>query len=196
MADVDFDVEKAKVYQTGLAFINRSPSATLLSESEMKAMVGSDGKITPPTGYESLGLWAKDSGPEFAREAGDSTEFYQPGFELVGEVSRTVGLTLAEDREIVQWLDHGKTPGAEGAVTVGGANGERFPLLLIMKRRDGLIDATNGFARVQEFAPGSAERGTLETSVSTFKWSAADELGGDLYRRVPIVPAVPTPPAG
>ncbi|MDJ1372759.1 hypothetical protein [Gulosibacter molinativorax] len=195
MADAQgFDVDVARIWQTGMAYIDRTPDAVLLDAAGRTALVAADGKIVVPASYENVGLWTKDGGPEEGRESEDPTEFYQPGYEIGGATSRTVALTLAEDNEMVRWLDTGKTPVA-GEMTVGGGNDHRFPLLIVQKRRDGAIRLRNGYARVSEFAPESADRGTLESSVATFKWSEADELGDDLYWER-VVPATVTVPAG
>lgn len=178
-----FAPEALKVWTTGIAYIRMDGQAGLMTEAEWAAR-----PIVPPTTYVNLGIWMKDGGPEDGRETGDAVEFYQPEFQLSGDVTRTVKIKAAEDNNAVTWLDTGKVVSASGAVIVDGVNDERFPLLIVQHRRDGALRYREGLARVHEFAPETSERGTVEPTSITFRWSRSEDLGG-FYRQELILPA-------
>lgn len=181
-----FSPEKLKVWVTGRAYIRMDGDKKLLTPEQWGAS-----PVTVPPEMVNVGIWMKDGGPEDGREVGEVTEYFQPEFQVSGDPKRTFKVKAAEDNDAVQWLDHGKIV-KDGQVVVDGVNDEVFPLLQIMKRRDGAVRYRHGLARVSEFSPETADRGTNEPTSITFQWVRDESIGG-FYREKWVQPAGAAP---
>ena len=180
--DKGFSPQSLKVWTTGVAYLRIDGKKTLLTDEQFAAT-----PLDVPKDFVNLGIWMKDGGPEDGREVGEVTEFYQPEYQQSSDPSRTVMIKAAEDNQAVTWLDTGKVYSSKGELVVDGVNDETFPLVIVQKRRDGAYKYRHGLARVAEFSPETADRGTTEPTSITFKWARDESIGG-FYRQRLVLP--------
>ena len=154
------------------------------------------GAVTPlvvPVGYEKVGLFKVDGGPQEGGEVGDKIEFFQIGYKLAGEDQPTVQINLAQFDTIVRRLTTGKTPDVNGMVVIDARTPDiTFPLLLDTKYKNGYSRRRNGLARISAVEPDQETRGEVNGRATTFEWVFSEEIGG--FFRDWLVP--PAPVAG
>src|SRR5690606_32818891 len=102
-----------------------------------------------PVAAKRPGQYKGDGGPAPGRENGDPIEFFQAGYTLAGEGTRTVVINLAEQNANVMALIEGAEPDANGVIEVSSSLPDnRFILYVITRYRGGLEKRQVGVASV------------------------------------------------
>jgi len=145
-----------------------------------------------PTAAKRLGLYKVDGGPAPSRETGDPIEFFQKGYMLAGEGTRTVQIGLAEQNAIVQQLIEGAEPDVNGVIEVSSSlPNNQFILLVVTKYRNGTEKRRIGVASITEVEPDQQTRGEVEGINVTFTWQENDLFNGaPFWQWGPAVPTV------
>lgn len=143
--------------------------------------------------FKRLGLYKADGGPAAAREAGDPIEFFQKGYTLAGDGTRTVVIGLAENNPAVLELTEGTEPDANGVIEVSSSLPDnRFILLVVTKYRNGQEKRQVGVAAVTAVEPDQSERGSVEGANVTFTWQESDLFNGaPFWQWGPAAPGAP-----
>ncbi|MEE8738290.1 MAG: hypothetical protein SOI66_05200 [Bifidobacterium sp.] len=155
--------------------------------------------VVLPAGYKYLGLVKKDGAPQTTIDSEDATEFWQKGYSLPGDATRTIEVTMAEDNISVLQLTEGKTPDANGIIYVDSSiSSARIMLFELVKYRDGGVERRrNGAAQVTKVEPGQDSRGENAGVKITIKWQEDPLFSGSPYKQFgPAKPKSATPPAG
>lgn len=173
---------------TGFAAVQLTGGPTYLSSLE-----GGSLPITLPSGYEKVGLFKVDGGPQEGGDAGDKIEFFQKGYKLAGDDQPTIQINLAQFDARVRKLTTGKTPDANGMIVITGLTPDNtFPLLVVTKYKNGATRVRNGLARISAVEPDQETRGEVNGRATTFEWIDDPTVGG--FYRDWLIPA--GPPAG
>lgn len=168
---------------TGFAAVQLSGGPTYVSSS-----AGAASTLTLPTGYQKVGLFKVDGGPQESIDSGDAIEFFQQGYKLAGDSTITVQINLAEMNTLVRTLIHGVAPNGDGMVTVkSGVPDSTFPLFTAVKFKNGSSERKNGLARISAVEADQATRGEVNGRAVTFEWVYDDTVGG--FYREWVVPA-------
>lgn len=165
------DTSKAPVYITGFAAIAPVDAANVVPKADLgsKDLGGTDKPI--PAAFKFLGLRTSDGGPEPSNEAGDTIEFLEDGFEISGDGSISVQMTLAQLTPTVRELVRGSAPDANGVIEVSSTTPNAQHILLLEGvYKGGLMKRETGVVRITEVAFGKQERSTVEGITVTFKW--------------------------
>lgn len=160
------DLSAVPVPITGLAAIAPVDPANVLTKPALAAR-----PIVLPAGYRKLGLIKKDGGYEVGRDAGDPIDFFQYGYQLAGEGTRTVKVGLAENNAAVLALIEGAEPDANGVIEVSSSLPDnQWILFTSTKYRNKTEDRQIGVAFVSAVEPDKAERGSVKGSVVTLTY--------------------------
>lgn len=164
----------------------------------VEAATGGTEKVELPSGYKKIGLFKDDGGPQDASDKDDDIEFFQDGYKLGGQQTRTVQVTLAEFNDIVRELMAGKKPDVNGMIVVDEDNNNSFPIFTAVKFKNGVTIRRNGMGRIQKIEPDQDTRGEVKGNAVTFEWLFSDEIGGKFREWVfrPAEPKVPASPSG
>lgn len=103
---------------------------------------GADPDFVLPEAFKKLGLITDDGGPQWAWKAdGDPLTFWQEGYTIPsGLADVTVESTFAQTDDIVREFLYGKTPDANGFLTVdGGGNPTHYVIFTEEIFKSGLI---------------------------------------------------------
>lgn len=176
--DNGHDLSAVSVPVTGLAAYAPVDSANVIADADM-------GKkpLALPVAYKKLGLYKTDGGPQDARESGDPIEFFQEGYFLPGEGSRSLTINLAEDNANVQMLIEGKTPNSDGVIYVDSSlPAAQYLLFVATKYRNGRERRRNGVAQVTSVEVDQETRGEVRGQAVTFKWAAHDLFDGSPFK--------------
>lgn len=142
--------------------------------AEANVIADADMGKTPlelPTGYELLGLVKQDGAPQHARESGDALEFWQKGYKLAGDGSRTVQVSLAENTESVLLLTEGKEPDDNGVIYVDSDLPDaRVIVFMATKFKNKTEDRYNGVAQVTAIEVDQDTRGEVRGRSVTLTW--------------------------
>jgi hypothetical protein len=187
------DLDAVGVPLTGLAAFAPVTLANVISKAELGAS-----PLVLPAEAKRLGLYKVDGGPAPARETGDAIEFFQKGYTLAGEGSRSVVITLAEQNAAVIALTEGAEPDENGVIEVSSSlPGNRFILYVVTRYRGGLEKRQIGVASVTSVEPDQQTRGEVEGIAVTFTWQE-DELfnGAPFWQWGPAVPGAVITPTG
>lgn len=145
-----------------------------------------------PTGYQYLGLLKKDGAPQTTIDGKDNVEFWQKGYEVPGDATRSVKVVLAEDNAAVTTLTEGKTPDANGIIHVDSSiPSARVILFENVRYRDGKERRRNGVAQVTAVEPGQDNRGENAGVTVTLKWCEDVLFGNGDSPYTQFGPAVP-----
>ncbi|MDN3309560.1 hypothetical protein QWJ90_01310 [Microbacterium oryzae] len=156
---------------TGLAAFAPAETANVIPKADMAAS-----PLVLPAAFKRLGLYKADGGPAPTRDQDEAIEFFQKGYQLAGDGTRSVAITLAEQNAAVQQLIEGQTPDANGVIEVSSnLPDNRFILLVVTKYRNGNEKRQQGVAWVSAVEPDQQERGSVEGAAVTFTW-LEDEL--------------------
>lgn len=170
-----------------------APYATegVVADAEMGAT-----PLTLPTGYLKLGLVKQDGAPQHAREAGDAIEFWQKGYIMAGEGTRTLQVNLAESNSAVLKLVEGKEPNTDGVVYVdSNLPDARVLLFLATKFKSGAEERYNGVAQVTAVEVDQDERGSVRGRSVTLTWQEDPLFNGAPFKMWAGVPgAAPVAP--
>lgn len=186
------DLEAVGVPITGVAAFAPVEVANVIAKAELGAS-----PLVLPTAAKRLGLYKVDGGPAPSRENGDAIEFFQKGYTLAGEGTRSVVINLAEQNVNVQALIEGVEPDANGVIEVSSSLPDnRFILYVVTRYRGGLEKRQEGVAAVTAVEPDQQTRGEVEGQAVTFTWQE-DELfnGAPFWSWGPAVPGA-APDAG
>jgi len=146
--------------------------------------------LTLPTGYLKLGLVKQDGAPQHAREAGDAIEFWQKGYIMAGEGTRTLQVNLAESNSAVLELVEGKEPNTDGVVYVdSNLPDARVLLFLATKFKSGVEERYNGVAQVTAVEVDQDERGSVRGRSVTLTWQEDPLFNGAPFKMWSGVPA-------
>lgn len=160
------DLDAVGVPITGLAAFAPLLEANIIEKEDLAAS-----PLVVPAAFKRLGLYKVDGGPTAARESGDAIEFFQKGYTLAGDGTRTVQIGLAEQNAIVQGLIEGATPDANGVIEVSSSLPDnRFILLVVTRYRNGTEKRQIGVASITAVEPDQSERGSVEGTAVTFTW--------------------------
>lgn len=176
------DVSEALVFITGVAAIAPVAQANVIAES---ALGGST--LAVPAGFEYLGLRTADGGPETAVEAGEAIEFLEQGYEISGDGSITVKMTLAQSNAITRKLTRGTAPDANGVIKVKETTPSAQHILYlegIYKTGEAgkrVVRREIGVARVSEVAYQKDERNSIKGTEVTFKWMPNELFEGAYF---------------
>lgn len=181
------DLDAVGVPITGLAAFAPLLEANLIAKADLGAS-----PLVLPAAYKKLGLYKQDGGPAPSRENGDAIEFFQKGYTLAGDGTRSVVIGLAEQNAAVQSLIEDATPDTDGVIEVSSSLPDnRFILLVVTKYRNGTEKRQIGVAAVTSVEPDQSERGSVEGQNVTFTWQEDDLFNGAPFWQ--WGPAVPTP---
>lgn len=186
------DVAAAPVYVTGAAAF----APVLLANVISKADLGNSSKALP-VAFRFMGLRTSDGGPEASTDAGDAIEFLESGFELGGDGSISVKMTLAQLTPTTRELINGIAPDSNGVIEVKSITPDTtFILYLESVFKNGQIERQEGVARISEVAVGKEERSSVKGIEVTFKWLPHDLFNGAHYWDAVITPGAPVPSPG
>lgn len=184
------DLDSVGVPITGLAAFAPAVEGNVIAKTGLGAS-----PLTLPEGYKRLGLYKTDGGPASSREADEAIEFFQKGYLLAGDGTRTVVIGLAEQNVTVMGLIEGAEPDANGVIEVSSSLPDnRFILLVVTKYRNGKEKRQEGVAAITAVEPDQSERGSVEGTNVTFTWQE-DALFNDapFWQWGPAVPGAVTP---
>ncbi|WP_194385366.1 hypothetical protein [Microbacterium luteum] len=184
------DLDAVGVPITGLAAFAPVLEANVIAKADLGAS-----PLVLPAEYKKLGLYKTDGGPAHARESGDAIEFFQKGYTLAGDGTRTVVIGLAEQNAAVQSLIEGAEPDTDGVIEVSSSlPNNRFILLVVTKYRNGTEKRQLGVASITSVEPDQSERGSVEGANVTFTWQE-DALfnNAPFWQWGPAVPVVAEP---
>lgn len=160
------DLDAVGVPITGMFAFAPIDPANVLTKPALAAR-----PLVLPIAYRKLGLFKSDGGPENARDAGDAITFFQIGYQLSGEGTRTVKITLAENNAAVLALIEGSEPDADGVIEVSSSlPNNQFILFGTTKYRNKTEKRQIGVAYVSAVEPDKQERGSVEGAAVTFTW--------------------------
>lgn len=191
------DLEQAFIPVTGFVAAQLTGTPTFVESAAVKTT-----PLTLPEGYVKLGLVKQDGAPQSGGDKGDDIEFWQQGYKIGGEKTRTMQVTLAEFNKTVRQLITGKEPDENGMIVVEGDNDAMFPLFEAVKAKNGWVRFRNGMAHVSTVEPDQDTRGENAGNAVTFEWLHNDTIGG-FYREWYLKPTTaaktnhaPANPAG
>lgn len=184
------DLEAVGVPITGVAAFAPVAPENVITKAQLGAS-----PLVLPVAAKRLGLYKVDGGPAPARETGDALEFFQKGYMLAGEGTRSVTITLAEQNHAVLQLTEGATPDANGVIEVSSSlPGNRFILYVVTRYRGGLEKRQIGVASVTAIEPDQQTRGEIEGAAVTFTWQEDDLFNGaPFWQWGPAVPGTVAP---
>lgn len=166
------DVTAVGIPVTG--FMGYAPAATTLPT----AVEGGAAGFVLPAAFKKAGLLTEDGGFEWTLEAdGDPITFWQDGYSIPsGLANATLVAKLAQYDAIVRELAWGKTPDANGYITIdAGGHALEFVLFTEEIFKNGVIRRRVAEVSVTAVAVDKSERGTPNGTQVTFsaKRSAA-----------------------
>ncbi len=174
----------------GLIAVAEYGAANVVADADMGKM-----PLALPKAYTLLGLVKQDGAPQHARESGDATEFWQKGYLLPGEGTRTLQVNLAENTPAVLNLIEGKEPSANGVIYVdSNLPDARVMIFQATKFKNGTEDRYNGVAQVTSVEVDQDERGSVRGRSVTLTWQEDPLFNGSPFKMWHGAPAAaPTP---
>lgn len=157
--DAGNDIEAVGVPIGG--FLAFAPEGTPVPTPEQ----GADPDLELDEAFRKIGLIKQDGGFEWTEEPdGDPIEFWQEGYSIPsGLANVTLAFTAAEQSAITRELRTGKTPDANGYVTVdGGGNAKGYVFFSEEIFRNGAIRRRAAHGRVQTAKLQKSERGVVQ----------------------------------
>lgn len=155
---------------------------------------GGDDAFTLPEAFMLPGLMTEDGGFEWSMEAdGDAIVFYQEGFSLPSGLAKVeLKVKYAQTDEIVRKIIRGKTPDANGYITIdGGGTDAKYVLFTEEIFKNGTIRrrvAAN--ASIGTVAEDKSERGKVLGYEVTYKIDRSALLNNEHLGEWLIAPAV------
>ena len=169
---------------TGFAAVQLTGGPTFVSSA-----AGAASPLVMPAGYQKVGLFKVDGGPQDGGDVGDKIEFFQEGYKLSGADKPNVQISLAQFDSLVRRLLTGQTPDANGMVTIQAMTPDTvFPLFVVTKFKNGWSHRRNGLARISTIEVDKETRGEVKGRNTTFEW-VYDETVGGFYRDWLVGPA-------
>lgn len=184
------DLTSVGVPITGIAAFAPAIEGNVIAKAELGAS-----PLVLPEAYQRLGLYKTDGGPQDARDTEDPIEFFQKGYTLAGEGTRTVQIGLAEQNAAVQALTEGATPDENGVIEVSSSLPDnRFILLTVTRYRNGLERRREGVAFISAVEPDQESRGEVAGLKVTFTWQEDDLFNGaPFWQWGPALPGATAP---
>ncbi|MDR2294685.1 MAG: hypothetical protein LBE05_05725 [Microbacterium sp.] len=171
------DLDAVGVPITGLAAFAKLETTNVIAKDKMGAK-----PLALGAAFQMIGLYKQDGGPAAARDAGEAIEFFQKGYSIAGDGTRTVAITAAEMNAAVLELTEGVEPDTNGVVAVSSSlPNNRFILFTVTRYRGGWEKRRQGVAFVSQVEPDQEERGAVEGQKITFTWVEHDLFGGSPY---------------
>lgn len=179
------DLDAVAVPITGLAAFAPAETANVITKAQLGAS-----PLVLPAAFKRLGLYKVDGGVSAGRDTGDAIEFFQAGYAISGEGTRTVEVTAAENNPAVLELTEGKTPDANGVIEVSSSlPNNRFILLVVTRFKNGTEERKQGVAQVTGVEVDQETRGDVRGSKITFTWREDDLFNGaPFWQWGPAVP--------
>lgn len=184
------DLEAVGVPITGVAAFAPIAAENVIEKADLGAS-----PLVLPVAAKRLGLFKVDGGPAPARETGDAIEFFQKGYTLAGDGTRSVVVSLAEQNPNVQALIEGAEPDENGVIEVSSSLPDnRFIFYTVTRYRSGKEKRQEGVASVTAVEPDQQTRGEVEGQAVTFTWQE-DPLfnNAPFWQWGPAVPGAPVP---
>ena len=172
------DLSAVSVPVTGLAAYAPVEATNVVADADM-------GKkpLALPVAFKKLGLYKVDGGPQDGRESGDAIEFFQEGYAIPGDGTRSVTITLAEDNVNVQQLIEGKAPTSDGVIYVDASLPAAQSILFVVTRyRNGQERRRTGVAQVTAVEVDQETRGEVRGNAVTFQWQPHDLFNNAPYK--------------
>lgn len=144
---------------------------------------GKSTSYTLPVAFKLPGLLTDDGGFEWSMEAdGDPIEFWQEGFSIPsGLANVTLKVKFAQTDETVRGIIRGKTPDANGYITIdGGGTSAKYVVFTEEIFKSGLIRrriASN--VSIESVAEDKSERGSVLGYEVTFSVNRSADLNND-----------------
>lgn len=162
-----------------------------------KADLGASPLVLPPAA-KRLGLYKQDGGPQQGRETGEPIEFFQIGYMLAGEGSRSITIGLAEQNATVQRLIEGAEPDEHGVIEVSSSLPDnRFILYTMLRYRNKTEKRSEGVASVTAVELDQSERGSVEGASVTFTFHEHELFNNaPFWQWGPAVPGAPVSATG
>lgn len=179
------DVEQARVFVTGYAAIAPVTEDNVIARTDLAAT-----SLTVPsglTGYQYLGLRTTDGGPEEGREAGENIEFLEQGFQINGDGSLTLTMTLAQWNEQTYALIYGEAHTDGGYDMKLSIPNTQYLLLQESAYANGDIERRIGVVRVSEITEVKDERNVVKGITIVFARVPHDLFDGSAGWVVPVV---------
>lgn len=179
------DIEAVGIPVTGFLAYADMPGATIPT-----AAGGAAAELTL-TGFKKAGLLKVDGGFEWIEEPdGDPVEFWQDGYTIpTGRANVTLKFTTAEESPTTRSLRSGKTPDANGYITVdGGGNAKQYAFFTEEAFRNGAIRRRAAIGRVQSAKLQKNERGEVQGTEFTVTILRREEFDGEHYGEWVIAP--------
>lgn len=184
------DLDSVGVPITGLAAFAPVDVANVIAKADL-----GKSPLTLPVAFKRLGLFKQDGGAQEARDSDDPLEFFQAGYLISGNGTRTVQLGVAEDNAAVLQVTEGQTPDTDGVIEVSASLPDnRWILVVVTRYRNGKEKRRIGVAAVTAVEPDQEERGSVNGKKVTFTWQE-DELfnGAPFWQWGPAEPTPVTP---
>lgn len=155
----------------------------------------SDGTLTLDEAFRKVGLIKEDGGFEWTEEPdGDPLTFWQDGYSIpTGLANVTLTFTAAEQSAITRHLRTGKTPGADGSLTVdGGGSATRYLFVSEERFRNGTTRIRTAYGRVQSAKLQKSEKGSVQGVEFTIEVHRHVAFNNDHYKEwvIPVDPPV------
>lgn len=176
------DTSKVPVIVTGAIML------VPYSEDNMITPEMIDSKIATPTLPEAynrqtacVGLITSDGAPQDARDAEDSTEFWQNGYMLNGDSTLSMSFTIAEDNELTRRITLGE-PDEHGVYHVEDIiQGDKWCAYYEETLKGGRVRRRAGVVQITGNEPGQRSRGTAIGDALTVTWQPDAMYGGAKY---------------
>lgn len=142
--------------------------------------------------FRRVGLLTEDGGFEWTEEPdGDPIEFWQDGYSIpTGNANVELTFTAAEESPVTRYLRTGKTPDANGYLTVdGGGVTKRHAFFSEEIFRNGAIRRRVAFGRVVTAKLQKNERGNVQGIEFTVHVSRHAAFNGEHYGEWVLNPA-------
>lgn len=159
------DIQAVGVPITG--FLGFAPAGTVLPTP----VEGADPDFTLPVAFKKAGLLKEDGGFEWTLEAdGDPIVFWQEGYSIPsGLANATLAATLAQYDDVVRELAWGKTPDANGYITIdAGGHAEEYVIFTEEIFKSGAIRRRVAECSVKTVAVDKSERGSVNGTAIEF----------------------------
>lgn len=168
------DLDAVGVPISGMAAVAPMLEANVIAKSALAAS-----PLVLPVAFKRLGLFKVDGGPSNARESGDPIEFFQIGYKLAGDGTRSVTINLAELNATVVQLTEGATPDANGVIEARSSLPDGQWILFTSTRyRNGQEKRRVGVVTVTGVEDDQETRGEVEGRAVTFTYQEHDLFNG------------------
>lgn len=146
-----------------------------------------------PAAFKKAGLFSEDGGFTWTLEAdGDPIKFYQDGYSIPsGLANVTLVVKLAQYDDNIRGLIYGKTPDANGFITIdGGGTAAQYVIYTEEMFKNGVIRRRiAAVASIQSIALDQSTRGEVNGTEVTFKIERSPLLNNEHIGEWLLAPA-------